>query len=320
MIQAPVQTLPGGVFTIDTGYQRPGFAASHLIVSGGRGALVDVGTHHSVPRLLAALEVCGLGREEVDYVLLTHVHLDHAGGAGALLRQLPRARLVVHPRGAPHMIDPARLTASATAVYGEARFREEYGTLVPVPAARVRAVEDGSTLRLGERELLFLDTPGHARHHVCIYDAHSRGVFSGDTFGLSYRDFDSERGAFIFPSTSPVQFDHAAMHASIDRLVALHPRCFYLTHYGRVDNSPGLAAGLRRRLDHSIVLARRAARAGTAQEAQAALVAALGDYLMDEISGHGCGLSREQIWARIALDVTLNAQGLLAYLEREARA
>src|SRR5690348_9955539 len=120
MPQATLISYPHGITAIDTDYIRPGLAASHLIVQSGRAAFVDVGTNHSVPRLLAALEALGLAREAVDYVLLTHVHLDHAGGAGALLRELPRARAVIHPRGAPHLINPARLVMASIAVYGEA--------------------------------------------------------------------------------------------------------------------------------------------------------------------------------------------------------
>ena len=134
---------PHGITAIDTEYLYPGHAAAHLIVDSGRAAFVDVGPNSSVPYLLGALDELGIARDAVDYLLLTHVHLDHAGGAGALLHELPRARALLHPRGAPHMIDPTRLVAGSRAVYGAARFRRLYGDLVPMPAARVRVADDG---------------------------------------------------------------------------------------------------------------------------------------------------------------------------------
>src|SRR5215471_20479487 len=128
---------PHGITAIDTEYLYPGHAAAHLIEDSGHAAFVDVGTNSSVPYLLGALDELGIAREAVDYLLLTHVHLDHAGGAGALMRELPNARAVLHPRGAPHMIDPSRLVAGSRAVYGEERFAQFYGELVPIPRERV---------------------------------------------------------------------------------------------------------------------------------------------------------------------------------------
>ena len=165
-----------GIHTIDTGYVRPRFDAAYLVVEQGRGAFVDCGTNHSVPVLLAALDAAGLAPADVDWVILTHVHLDHAGGAGTLMRQLPHARLVAHPRAAPHMIDPARLVAGATAVYGEELFARHYGELVPVPAERVVVAADGHEVDLAGRTLRCIDTPGHARHHLCTWDARSRST------------------------------------------------------------------------------------------------------------------------------------------------
>ena len=123
-----------GVYRIDTEYLRPGLAASHLVVDDGHAAFVDTGAAPAHPRLMHALTELGLAPDQVDYVFLTHVHLDHAGGAGQLMRALPRARAVLHPRGAPHMVDPAKLIAGTVAVYGEAMYRELYGEIVPIAA------------------------------------------------------------------------------------------------------------------------------------------------------------------------------------------
>ena len=185
-----VESLPHGIHAIDTGFHRPRFDAAYLMVEAGRAAFIDTGTNHAVPRLLAALAATGLAPEAVDWLIVTHVHLDHAGGAGLLLRSLPNARFVVHPRGARHMIDPSALYEGARAVYGDEEMARSYGKLFAVPAERVVSPVDGETLALAGRPLHFIDTPGHARHHHCIWDERSRGMFTGDTFGLSYREFD----------------------------------------------------------------------------------------------------------------------------------
>ena len=134
-----VQTLAHGIHVIDTGFHRPMFDASYLMVENGRAAFIDTGTNHSVPRLLEALQSLGLAPEAVDFVIVTHVHLDHAGGAGLLMQQLPNARLVVHPLGAPHMIDPERLTNGARAVYGEAEVKRSYGSIVDRKSTRLNS-------------------------------------------------------------------------------------------------------------------------------------------------------------------------------------
>src|SRR5688572_3258479 len=196
-----VEDIGDGVFVIDTGFQRERFDAAYLVVEAGRAAFIDTGTNAALPRHLAALDALGLAREAVEFVIPTHVHLDHAGGAGALMRELPRATLVVHPRGRRHMVDPAALYQGALAVYGQAEMERSYGTLVPVPVERTRITHDGMDLLLGTRRLHFIDTPGHARHHHCIWDERTRGWFTGDTFGLSYRELDVPgRGAWIMPT------------------------------------------------------------------------------------------------------------------------
>ena len=209
-----------GITAIDVDYVRPRLAASHLVVDGGRAAFVDTGTTHSLPTLLYALESKGIDRSAVDWVLTTHVHLDHAGGAGALMRELPNARCAVHPRGARHLAEPAKLIAGSIAVYGEARYHALYGEILPIDPSRIFQPEDGAKIRLGGRELELIHTPGHALHHYCVVDAANELIFSGDTFGLSYRDFDVDGRAFIFPTTTPVHFDPEALCRSVDRLMS----------------------------------------------------------------------------------------------------
>ncbi|HYW92251.1 MAG TPA: MBL fold metallo-hydrolase [Gammaproteobacteria bacterium] len=305
-----------GISAVDTQYTRPLADASHLVVDSGEAAFVDTGTSFSVPLLLAALESKGLARGQVRYVCVTHVHLDHAGGAGELMRHLPRATLVVHPRGARHMIDPSKLIQGSKAVYGEAEMQRLYGEIPPVPAERVREVADGERLRLGSRELVFLDTPGHAYHHYSIHDPAVQAVFSGDTFGVSYRELDTERGEFIFPTTTPVHFDPPALHASIDRLMGLEPAAVFVTHYSRVTDLERLAAEMHRDIDALAGIARRHAEAGAQRHAR--IRAEMRAYLGDRLAAHNCRLSASEVDRLMEMDLDLNTRGLEVWLDRQA--
>lgn len=255
-LQGDTMTELHGIHTIDTAFQRAHFDAAYLVVEHGRGALVDCGTQHSIPAILATIARAGLAPADVDWLILTHVHLDHAGGAGALMQQLPNARLLVHPRGARHMIDPSALVAGATAVYGEAEIARSYGAIASVPAERVTVAEDGHAVDLAGRTLLCRDTPGHARHHLCVWDERSRSWFTGDTFGLSYRELDGPNGPFILPTTSPVQFEPEALKASIALLLSYRPQAMYLTHYDRIGDVEKLAVDLIEQIDAMVAIAR----------------------------------------------------------------
>jgi len=303
-----------GIHTIDTGFVRPQFDAAYLIVENGRGAFIDCGTNHSVPRMLGALGKAGLAPADVDWLILTHVHLDHAGGAGELIANLPNAKLVVHPRGARHMIDPSQLWAGASAVYGEAAMEQTYGRLRPIPADRVIEAPDGHMVDLAGRALRCIDTPGHARHHLTVYDARANVCFTGDVFGLSYREFDTAKGPFILPTTSPVQFDPQALHASIDRLLALQPAAMYLTHFNRVEDVRKLGADLHAQIDAMVVLARAA---HGKPDRHAALMEALTELYSSRAEAHGWTQGRDPLRQVLAMDIELNAQGLEVWLDRE---
>ncbi|HET7267110.1 MAG TPA: MBL fold metallo-hydrolase [Oleiagrimonas sp.] len=305
-----------GIHTIDTGFQRPNFDAAYLVVENGHAAFIDCGTNHSRPRLLAALEQTGLAPHDVDWLILTHVHLDHAGGAGELMAALPNARLVVHPRGARHMIDPSKLWAGASAVYGEEEMQRSYGKLEPVPAERVVEAPDGHEVDLAGRILRCLDTPGHARHHNAIHDPKSGRICSGDTFGLSYRELDSDKGPFIIPTTSPIQFDPDALHASIRRLVALDPPAIHLTHFGPVGDIRRLGDDLHATIDAMVALARPLS---DDEQRHDKLVQALAGLYVDRARQHGCPLDADGVRRLLDIDTELNAQGLEVWLDRQQR-
>jgi len=227
--------LDFGITCIDTEHMRKDFVAAYLIEDNGRAAFVDTGCYLSVPTLLATLDAKNIKPENVDYILLTHIHLDHAGGAGELIKHLPNATVYVHEYGANHLIDPSKLRAGVISVYGELFFKQFLGDLIPTPESKVVIAKDGDVITLGNRTLKFIDTPGHARHHVCIWDEKSKGLFSGDTLGVSYREFDTDQGELIFPPTTPVQFDPEVWKNTIQKLMALQPKYAYLTHFNRIE-------------------------------------------------------------------------------------
>jgi len=306
-----------GISAVDSVYDRRLQTAIHLVVERGRAAVIDTGTAHAAPRVLAALAAKGLAPADVDYVILTHVHLDHAGGAGQLMARLPGARLTVHPRGARHMIDPSRLLAATVAIYGEAETRRLYGEILPVPAARVIETPEGAALSLAGRELRFLDVPGHALHHVAIRDGRTGHVFAGDTFGFSYRELDRDGRQFAFPTTSPTQFDPAALHRSIDRLAGLAPEAVYVTHFGRLEGIGRLASDLHRLVDAHAALAERHRAAGA--ERKRLLREGVSALVLKERERQGWRLPSEKVLEVFALDVELNAQGLEAWLDSRGK-
>jgi hypothetical protein len=293
-VKAQLYRHPHGITAVDAEYLYPGHAAAHIIEDHGRAAFVDVGTNFSVPYLLAALEQLNIARAAVDYLLLTHVHLDHAGGAGALLRELPHARALVHPRGAPHMLDPTRLIAGSKVVYGEERFARLYGELVPIPPARLTVVADGERVRLGERTLELLHTPG-----------------------ISYRSLDSAQGAFIFPTTPPTQFDPQQHIASIDRMLKFEPESMYLMHFSRVTDVPRLAQELKWQVGEYARIAR--AHAADA-DPKAGIRAAMLALWVSAARRHGLTHSESELEQILAGDLELNTQGLMVWLQREQRA
>ena len=303
------------ISTVDTHYVRDKVAASHLVIDNGRAAFIDCGTASSVGALLNALAAAGLGPEAVDWICPTHVHLDHAGGAGQLMLACPNATCVVHPRGARHLIDPAKLVAGSIAVYGEAAFRAMYDEIQPIAEERVLIAEDGLRLPLGGSELEFIHTEGHARHHYCVIHRAESAIFSGDTLGIAYPCFATSKGAFVFATTTPVQFDPDAWLESLDRIETSGVTRGFLTHFGEVTDLGSLFTQLRGSIGESAQLARRFA---DGSDRTAKLQAELFDLLCRRLDDHGDRRSVEERHALLDMDVELNVMGLEVWLDRQS--
>ncbi|MCG7334664.1 MBL fold metallo-hydrolase [Sporosarcina sp. ACRSM] len=197
--------------------------------------IVETGPSPSVKHVKDGLQTLGFSLDQVKNIIVTHIHLDHAGGVGLLLQDCPNAQVIVHARGARHLADPARLIDGAKAVYGD-KFSELFDPILPVPEDRLLIKGEGDTLKIGTAcTLEFLDTPGHSRHHFSIYDPVSNGVFTGDTVGVRYSQLNRDGVHLYLPSTSPNQFDPEAMQQSIDRLLAMKLDAIYYGHYGMTD-------------------------------------------------------------------------------------
>jgi len=311
------EALGNNSYLIDTGLYGPLHAACYLVEDAGELAIIDTGTQHSLPRVLDAISALGASPEQVRYVIPTHVHLDHAGGSGQLMQACPQATLVVHPKGLPHMLDPSRLQAGATAVYGEEAFQRDFGDLLPIPDERALAASDLQTFELGGRTLQYLHTPGHANHHGCIFDRHSGHLYTGDTFGLGYTEFRRSGEPLLVATTTPVAFDPDAWFDSLDRMMAFGPVACCLTHFGRIEQPASRVDMLRESIRAHVKIALdEENRSPEGREER--LKAAVDQLLVAAGCAHS-DLSPEHVRQIFASDIELNAQGLSVWLIRRAK-
>ena len=305
--------LGQGIYCIETYYQRASLASCYLLVENGEAALIDTGTAHTAPLIMELLSEIGLSAEQVKYVIPTHVHLDHAGGTGQLMSLLPEATMLCHPFGIRHMIDPSKLAAGATVVYGEEQFSKDFGELLPVDESRGIEATDGYTVTIGGRNLVCIDTPGHARHHLCVWDERSSGFFTGDTFGIAYPELITDKGPFIMLPSTPVQFDPDAWHETLERMMSFKPKRMYLTHYCAIDNPEELVPALHRQIDDYVDIA-----INTAPENRYdSLKTQLQDYYTGQLVEHGCNMETIPFEAILDMDLGLCAQGLDVWMQRQ---
>ncbi|MDC0620448.1 MBL fold metallo-hydrolase [Candidatus Pseudothioglobus singularis] len=302
-----VMNVVDGISVIDSEYYSKDFAAIYLLKQKNKVIIIETGTNYSVPCVKEALSQIGLSFSDVSYVIPTHVHLDHAGGAGLLMMQCQNAALVVHPRGARHLIDPSKLVAGAKAVYGENKFKEYYGEIIPIDANRVIQADDNFILDFDGRELRFIDTPGHARHHFCIWDKATKSMFTGDTFGISYRDLDHQDELYILPSTSPVQFDPEALIQSINRIMEFKPERVCLTHFSAIKPTKKATNKL---IESIHFVSNLAIKYADKNDSESIIYKKMMDYFLEGLNEIGFQ-NNDYAKDRLSLDVLINTQGLI---------
>lgn len=297
------ESLGDGVYHLDTHYIDTGIASFYCVVHNQEAAIIETGTAHSLPYVQRLLQDLSLSAEQVKYIMPTHVHLDHAGGAGAMMQAFPEAQLVIHPRGARHMIDPSKLISATKAVYGEQLFNRLYGELPPIDENRVIIGEHETSIHLNERKFLILDTPGHAYHHFCVVDETSGGIFTGDTFGLSYPEILFNNQRFVLPTTTPIHFNPKALHESVDLLMSFKPDKMYLTHFNVLPDPSRVVDQYRQWIDKFVDLTETIKPVN--DDYLPELIRQMGSLIKD-----GFALPQHVIDTKLKMDIKLNAQGL----------
>lgn len=317
MTATPIVDLGHDIFQVELVDRKLNGRSTGYIINAEKKTIVEMGASVSVPRVLDAMNTLAIQPEDISYVIVTHIHLDHAGGAGLLLEKLPNAKLIVHPRGVRHMIDPTKLIAGARAVYGEA-FDRLFAPILPIAEERIMIAEDGMELSIGEnRTLVFYDSPGHAYHHYAVYDAASKGIFSGDSIGVTFPCFtDVKNMEFYAPTTSPTQFDPDAMLATLRRFAELDLEYIYLTHYGHHANAPQIIADNVRRTEGFAHVMEQTYRDGTTLED---LTAALRAYFHEELAALDIEAD-DPVLEAFEFDIDMNAKGMLHYMQTKAKA
>jgi glyoxylase-like metal-dependent hydrolase (beta-lactamase superfamily II) len=259
--------LAPGLWQLDLAFRgRAGVVAAFLLASDDEAALIECGPASTLPALLAGIAHTGVDPKHLRHLLVSHIHLDHSGAAGQLAARFPNLAVRVHPAGAPHLVDPARLLASAGRLYGD-RMDDLWGQTLPVPAAQVAPLADGETLAVAGRVLTALHTPGHAGHHIAYWDPVRADLFTGDVGGARMAGT-----AYACPPAPPPELDPDAWAASVDRLRALAPRRLLLTHGGPFTDVDPHLAQLMPNLEELRQLALAALRAGADADRLTALI------------------------------------------------
>ncbi|MEH7125802.1 MBL fold metallo-hydrolase [Bacillus sp. JJ1773] len=304
--------------TFDLGKER---RTGSYILQSEEVTLIETSASPSIPFVLKGLEELGIKLTEVKNIIVTHIHLDHAGGVGLLLNHCPNAKVIVHPRGKRHLADPSRLIQGAKAVYGD-KFNELFDPILPVPEDRLVIKEDGETIKIGkERILTFMDTPGHANHHFSIHDSLSNGIFTGDTIGVYYPQVFDQGVELFLPSTSPNQFDPEKMLQSMKRISSLRVERIYFGHYGMTANPDQVF----KQMEYWLPIFMAAGEKVWAENQSASFEMkqkALFHLLLNEVNQF---LSENQIVLEedlseiIQLDLTVGSMGIIDYLAKREK-
>lgn len=304
-----VDPIADGIHRFDTRYIRPRHTSCTIVVDDGRAAIFDTGVAANVEELVVAVGALGVEPEAVDHVIASHVHLDHMGGIGQLVKRLPQARVSVHPSGTPHLVDPSKLEKGARAVFGDAFVDREYGPIEPVPAERIVETQDGDTITVGRRELTIIHTPGHAWHHQSVFDPKTATVLAGDAFGLAYPELVGADGPYAMLPTAPTQLAPEAMHATLDRIVDLQPARVLPSHFAVIETPEQVAAQLHRLMDAWLEQTLEASSVEDVEKRIAGVCAA-------ELERRGRGDEADTMRELYDMDLRINAMGLWHWRKR----
>lgn len=308
-----VVDLGQNVWLIDLYDQGTPYRTGAYLIKGPSPVLIDTGSGRTLDHLIDGLKACGLEPSDLRYIIPTHVHLDHAGGAGHLMERAPAAQLIVHPRGARHMVDPTRLWQGATAVYGH-ETASMFGSVVPIEQGRVVIKQHLETLTLEDRTLTFFDSPGHANHHFTLLDPKSDALFAGDALGIRYvkaftgLDFD-----WVMPSTSPIDFNPERLRQTVNMLKAVPFSKVYHGHFG----VSGKEEACREVVRYGDKMAEWIKHVYQPEIDVNRLTEELARWTVEQLrlDGHPCDACPEAL----RLDLFLNSLGLKVYLERANR-
>ena len=303
-----ISSFEKNIYCFDANYIRNKFAAIHFINQNNKLLIVDTATNHSAKRFLNTLHSMNISPESVEWIVLTHVHLDHAGGAGLLMKMCPNARLAVHPRGVRHMVNPEKLWASVISVYGKEEAEKQYGQLIPVDENRVFAVDEGEVIRFENRRLQIFDAPGHANHHIVIFDEESKSFFTGDAFGIAYPELASEDGEFIFISSTPTQFEPVKFSTTIKKIMGQKPKSCFLTHFSKIMNIEKNGYELLKQIDEYVMITQQVRN--NHENQQERIRAKLFELLFKKAKKVNLNISKREFGNLLSLDLSLNAQGL----------
>ncbi len=313
---ANIETLGHGIYTIDLMEDNRPLRSSVYVIQDEKTVIVETGASPSGVHILSGLEQLGILRESIDAVIVTHIHMDHAGGAGKLLQKLPNAKLFVHKMGAKHMIDPTKLEAGTRVVYGE-RFDELFSPIVAVPESRVEIKDEGDRYDMGNgRQLHFYDSPGHALHHFFIYDTASEGIFTGDSGGIFYREIkEAHKVELCLPTTTPIHFDPEAMDNTFDKMLSLKPKRLFFTHFGMSDQAKSKLTECK---NYMSLYTHDAVECYKKNRSWEDVTDMFRETIHKHLMGQGVPKSSPALES-LELDFTLNALGIEAYVKRLER-
>jgi glyoxylase-like metal-dependent hydrolase (beta-lactamase superfamily II) len=312
--------VPAPPHVVDCAHVEGDTAASFILQGSDESAVVEAGTALGYQLILARLDQLGIARESVSHLFVTHAHLDHAGGAAALLEALPAAKIVLHPLAALHLGRPLQLAFGTELVFGAERYQRLFGSVKAIAGQRMVVAEDGQRFAVCGRVLQTLFTRGHANHHYCLFDAEAQAVFSGDSFGVSYPSMAGPSGRVVLPLTPPTEFDLDEARKTVDRVMALEPRVVYLTHFGALEQPAVAACELRRAFDVIESILARLSRGDWGADREQACFDALHSHALARAASHGVSTSATA-WRVLQDDLRINAAGLIAASDgRQARA